>query len=134
MIILILIICQVLILALCATVLTKPAKVIKANKLAESYKSLATKTVNNYIQAKATMLDVTPEEIKNRLPESYTLKDVDRVCENLQQYSLNMNQLPFRVDREVKVSVKPSTNEPLAHKSENDSAVDDLTLKLAGLL
>lgn len=110
------------------------AQVAKANKLAEGYKKLATNTVNNYIQAKATMLDVTSEEIKNRLPESYTLKDVDRVCEDLQQYSLNMNKLPFRVDREVKVSVKPSTNESLARKTEDSSALDDFTLKLAGLL
>jgi len=106
----------------------------QAQKAADGYKKLATNTVNNYIQAKATMLDVTPEEIKNRLPESYTLRDVDRVCDSLQEYSLNMNKLPFRVDREVKVSIKPATNEALQRKTSNDEAVDDFTLKLAGLL
>lgn len=108
-------------------------KLTKSTRLCEDYKSLAQKAVNKYIDQKALMIGVDSNEIKNKLPVKYTLTDIDRVCESLQQHVLNMNKLPFSVNRKVnRVTVTESTNESL--KPENplvDDEVDELTLKLA---
>lgn len=105
----------------------------KSTKLCEEYKGLAQKAVNKYIDQKALMIGVEANEIKNKLPTKYTLTDIDRVCESLQQHVLNMNRLPFSIDRKVnRVTVTESTNESL--KPENpliDDEVDELTLRLA---
>lgn len=109
------------------------SQITKTLKLKESYKKLANDTVNSYIEAKATMIDVTPDEIKNRLKESYTLKDIDAVCDGLQEYALNINKLPFSFDRKVKVQAKASVNENLSIPNPYDDEVDDLTLAAAGI-
>ena len=80
-------------------------EVTKQSNLAESYKKLANNIVESYIESKAVMLGRNKNEIKNQLPEKYTLKDIDRICENLQSYSLRMGKLPFDL-REGKYSVE----------------------------
>jgi len=80
-------------------------EVTRQSKLVESYKQLANNIVESYIESKAVMLGRDKNEIKNRLPEKYTLKDIDRICENLQSYSLRMGKLPFDLS-EGKYSVE----------------------------
>ena len=54
------------------------------------------------------MIGVTVNEVNNRLGASYTLDDVDKVCEELQAYTLNMGKLPFSLGRTAKVTVTES--------------------------
>lgn len=105
----------------------------KAKKLSEGYKGLANKTMTKYIEFRAEMLGVTVNEVKNRLPESYTVDDVDLVCEDLQSYELNINKLPFNVGRKVKVKVRESHNEGLNINKGVDDEVDESLIALAGL-
>lgn len=107
----------------------------KAVRLNEQYKKLAFSTVDSYIEAKSAMIDVTPEEIKNRLPESYTINDINKVCESLQNYKLNMGTLPFSLDRKVKkVSITESSNNRIMKQnSPYDDDIDDNLLNIAGL-
>lgn len=107
-------------------------KLAKETRIKESYKKLAEATVNRYIESKALMLGVKAEEIKGKLPKDYTVDDIDSICEDLQSYSLNMNKLPFSVDRKVKVKVSQSTNESLNPKSDYDDDVDESLFRLAG--
>lgn len=83
-------------------------EVAKQSKLAESYKKLANNIVESYIESKAVMLGKSKEEIKNKLPEKYTLKDIDNVCESLRNYSMRMNKLPFDL-RESKYQIEVNT-------------------------
>ncbi len=108
-------------------------RVERVEKLKESYKKLANDTMSHYIESRAGMLGVTVQEIKNRLPESYSVDDVDEICENLQSYELNISKLPFSVDRKVKVRVRESQNEGLRVGKETDDDIDDSLLYLAGL-
>lgn len=71
----------------------------KSTKLVEKYKNFAHEIANRYIDSKALALGVSSNEIKNRLSESYTLDEVDEVCEDLQDYSINISKLPFKVDK-----------------------------------
>ena len=109
--------------------------VSKITSLKESYRKLANKAVNKYIEVKSEILGLTPADIKRKLGESYTIEDVDQVCEDLKQYQLNVSRLPFSVDRKVGVRVNEAktaimvNNQSPKHAADDD--VDDTLIKLA---
>ena len=106
----------------------------KATTIKEGYKKLANSAVDKYIEVKANMLGSTPKEIKRRLGETYTLKDVDQICEEMKSYKLNISKLPFNVDRKVSVKVNESVNtNPLTNNKFEDDDVDDDLMRLANL-
>lgn len=104
-------------------------------KLAEQYKKLAHETADRYIASKASMLGITSNEVKNRLNESYDLDDVDKVCEQLQESSLNIGRLPFQLSSGARVRVTESRHEAIRDyaKGDVDDEVDDSLLRMAGL-
>lgn len=74
-------------------------KLNESKETIEKYKKLAAKAVDKYIECKATNFGITSSEIKNRLSESYTFDEIDRVCEDLRRYKLNISKLPFNVGK-----------------------------------
>jgi chromosome segregation ATPase len=109
-------------------------KLQKAKSLIEQYKSIANSAVDRYIDTKATMLGLSISDIKGRLTENYTFEDIDRVCEQVQGYSLAMSKLPIDLGKTKKVKVTES-KEPIKPKGFNyDDEVDDSLLRLAGLM
>ena len=109
-------------------------KIEQQNVLVEKYKNIAMKSVDKYIDTQAIRLGVHSSEIKNRLPESYSFKDIDLICEDLQEYKLNMSNLPFsttsRLNEGISARVSNVSNKTLVPMEED---VDELTLRLAGL-
>lgn len=106
----------------------------KATTLKEAYKKLANRAVNKYIDIKAQTLGLTSADIKRKLGESYTLEDVDQVCEDLKAYQLNVSKLPFSIDRKVGIRVNEGVNKLSSkqNKSYDDDDVDESLIKLAG--
>lgn len=104
-----------------------------SNKLVEKYKNIAKTAVNRYISLQAVKIGVNPTEIKNRLDESYSFDDIDRVCEDLQSYKVNISKLPFNIDsnRQTRVQMKES-KESILPTSRFDDDVDAQLLALAG--
>lgn len=110
------------------------SQIDKKSNLVEQYKKIANNTVNKYIDSKAVMLGVSSNEIKNRLPESYTLSDVDRICENLQSYSLNIGKLPFNLrENGIKVQINSPKEESILPKIKifDPDEVDETLIDLA---
>jgi chromosome segregation ATPase len=108
----------------------------KAESIKEAYKKLANKAVNKYIENKANMLGLTSADIKRKLGESYTLEDVDQVCEDLKTYQLNVSKLPFSIDRKVGVKVNEAAPRIISKKtteSFDDDEVDESLIRLANL-
>lgn len=110
----------------------------KSIKLIEKYKNFAYGIANRYIDNKALSLGISSNEIKNRLNESYTLDEVDKVCEELEKYSIKMSKLPFQFDKpnsSVRARLREDrSSDPLKNiDSEYDDTVDDYLLELAGL-
>jgi len=99
-------------------------KLSKSLKLTEKYKGFVKTTVDRYIKSKAVMLGVNENEIKNRLSESYTLDEIDRVCESLQVYNLRMSKLPFNLSKDTKVKITESKEKQ--YISEKVSPEDDV--------
>lgn len=103
------------------------AKVTKAQELVEKYKSIAKTAIEKYISSQATRLGISPDEIKRNLNENYSFNDIDRVCESLQQYKLNVNSLPFDISRtksQMRVSIKES-KEPIKRGEDGSDLFDD---------
>ena len=107
----------------------------KANKIKESYKKLATQAANKYIEVKATMLGLTSKDIKRKLGESYSLEDVDQVCEDLKNYQISLNNLPFNVGGSrlgIRVNESKQSRNAIS-KSCDDDDVSDSLIHLANL-
>ena len=77
------------------------------------------------------MVGVTKEEIKNRLSENYTFDDIDKVCNDLQEYQLNVSTLPFSISnkRGTRVAVKES-KESIGLIKNADDEVDEQLINL----
>lgn len=83
-------------------------KLEKNSKLVEKYKNYLNESVEKYIEVKSQLCGVQPQEVKNKLDESYTFEDIDRICEDLQRYNLRMSKLPFNLNKDTKVRVTES--------------------------
>lgn len=106
-------------------------KLSQIHGLVEQYKKTAQIAVDKYIDTRATMLGVEPEEIKSRLSEGYTFTDIENACDDLSTYQLNLNKLPFQLDgKRVKVKVTES-KDPLTANPNVDDDVDDSLIQLA---
>ena len=102
------------------------------NKLIEKYKKIAKSAVDKYINKQATILGVSSNEIKNRLPESYSFNDIEKVCESLREYRVNMNSLPFstntQINESVGLSVNNIDNRTLVRNVEDEISETDIKL------
>ena len=106
----------------------------KAVKERDDWKKTAVSTVNSYIKSKATMLGVEEAQIRNMLPESYSLRDIDDACGRLIESTINRSRLPF-IDRKVnKIKITESKNDALRQQVVNDDdEVSDGLLRMSGI-
>ena len=110
-------------------------KLAKANSLVEEYRAKSLKAYERYIENKALVLGITAQEIKNRLDENYSFDDIDLVCENLENYSLRVNNLPFNLKNIKHVNLTEASKIPGSTSIINEADdVDDDLLRLANTL
>ena len=82
------------------------------------------------------MLGLSSKDIKRKLGESYTLEDVDQVCESLKDYQLNVNRLPFGINDKVSFKVneaRPAAKVARSQAVEEDDSISESLMKLANL-
>ena len=104
-------------------------KLQERTELAKTYKVRFLETLNRYIESKANMLGVRPSEITSRLNESYTLADVDAVCDQILDSTVNFSRLPFGGRSKTSARISESVSR---HKSFDEDDLSDL-YELAGL-
>ena len=116
------------------TKLEESRKAVQQNaNVAKKYKAQYTAVLERYIASKASMLGVRPTDITSRLGESYTLDNIDKVCEDLLDmgrpaFGLGLGKPKVTIN-ESKVSAKKA--QPL--DPNNGYEIDDDLLILAGL-
>ena len=118
-------------------------KVNKYKSLAEKYQKIAEKAVGKYIDSKAISLGISNNEIRNKLPQTYSFTDIDRICEELRQYKLNINNLPFnsygitkQLTESSKLAARSQSENSILPKNKGYEDVDDIDeqlLSLAGI-
>lgn len=116
------------------TKLEESRKAVQQNaNVAKKYKAQYAAVLERYIASKASMLGVRPTDITSRLGESYTLDNIDKVCEDL----LDMGRPAFGLGLgKPKVTINES--KAPAKKAQpldpnNGYEIDDDLLILAGL-
>lgn len=109
-------------------------KLTKANQLVERYKKIANESISRYIESQANRLGISKNEIKNRLSEGFSFDDIDQVCEELQDYKLNISKLPFDISKTKNVRMKVTeSKEPIKPVNRFSDEIDDQLKSLAGL-
>ena len=81
-------------------------KLNESNETVLKYKKIAKIAVDKYIECKSTALGISADDVKSRLNESFSFKEIDNICESLRGYNLNISKLPFQVGDIKKVSMK----------------------------
>ena len=79
------------------------------------------------------MLGVKPSEITSRLNENYTLADVDAVCDQILESTVNFGRLPFSGRAITSARIAESMSKPVRTSPEYGYEIDDALLELAGL-
>lgn len=107
----------------------------KEKAITEKYKKIAKRAIEKYIGLQALRLGVSDKEIVNRLSENYSFDDIDRVCDSLRSYNINISKLPFNTSKLENVSKIKITEskEPILPASRFDDEIDEGLLSLAGL-
>lgn len=107
----------------------------KSKKTIESYKAFSNNVAQRYIEVRAKNLGVKKEDIINRLSENYSLEEIDKVCEDLRSYKLNLSKLPFTLDNKSVVKINESKHIGITStiNVNDDDYVDENLLKVAGL-
>jgi hypothetical protein len=108
-------------------------KLEERTNLAKAYKARFVETLTKYVESKAKMLGVVPSEITSRLNESYTLKDVDAVCDEILNSTANFSRLPFGGRAKASARISESVSKPIRRDPEYGYEVDDSLYELAGL-
>lgn len=107
-------------------------KLAKAKELVEKYKKAAQIASDRYIESQANAHGLTKDQVSARLSESFTLKDVDDICESLSNHNLRVSKLPFDLSKTTRVDTS-SKNESILGARNSDDDVDESLLRLANL-
>lgn len=108
-------------------------KLHERTDLAKTYKARFIETLTKYVESKANMLGVQSSEITSRLNESYTLSDVDAVCDQILDSTVNFSRLPFSGRTKTSARISESVNIKTVRDPEYGYEIDDSLLELAGL-
>ena len=101
-------------------------------KVAKAYKEALTKTLDRYIESKASMLGVRVADIKGKLSEKYTINEIDAVCDKLLNESVNYTRLPLGINGKSSIKINES-KQRVSTAPEYGYEIDDQLLELAGL-
>lgn len=107
----------------------------KSKTIIERYKTFSNNVAQRYIEVRAKNLGVKKDDIMNRLSENYSLEEIDKVCEDLKTYKLNLSKLPFTLDNKSVVKINESKHIGITSTSNfnDDDYIGEDTLKAAGL-
>lgn len=109
-------------------------KLNEAKAQIDKYKAIAQTAVDKYIKSQAIMLGVTPQEIKSKLSESYSFNDIDRACNSLKSYKLNISSLPFDANQKSSIKMKVTESvEPIVKNNFGRGVDDEPDAQLIGL-
>lgn len=106
----------------------------KSKKLLEKYKQFSNSVAERYIEVRAKNIGVSKNEVLNKLSSNYSLDEVDKVCEDLKAYKIQVSKLPFALDSKSVVKISESKHIGIANTIVNDDDyIDESLIKMAGL-
>jgi len=100
------------------------AKLNTMSKTVNQYKTELTEAKQELITSKATAYGIPEKTLTQKLGESYKLKEIDSICEDLRNYKSQVSKLPFRVSPDTKMSITPAQN--ITKKGAPDDDISSL--------
>lgn len=83
-------------------------KLEKTTSIARQYKAALTEAKSLYVKAKAEACGISEADIRSKLKESYSIKDIDSICDELVVEKTSLSKLPFRINEGTKLGFKTS--------------------------
>lgn len=114
----------------------KTSKQLEDSKvLLEKYKRSYKNLKEHYLEVKASSCGLQKEEVVSKLNESYKIKDIDLLCEELGDVKRNLEKLPFTINENAIIRIKPSNEHIEGYSKEisSDDYVSDTLRMLANL-
>ena len=103
--------------------------------LAKTYKARYDEILNEYVSYRASMLGVRPADITSKLNESYTIADVNKICDTILTEGISTARLPYGINGGSRIAINESKTNKVPTRSNPDDGydIDDSLLELAGL-
>lgn len=108
----------------------KDAKLSESTIKINKYQKALKESKERYIAVKADQCGIPKDELKAKLKESYSYKDIDSACDKLSDEKLNLSKLPFRINESTKFNFKSSNNEYINGNILKDDEVSDYLLSI----
>lgn len=89
--------------------------------------------LTRYIESKANLLGVSSNIIIERLGKSYSLDDIDGVCDQILEESVNLNSVKYGNTRNSLRETSPAKRVNKTPAQDDYSDIDPILLELAGL-
>lgn len=104
------------------------SKLNESQQLLEKYRKSYTTLKEQYIATKAESYGVDKYAVSQKLHESKNKKSIDRICEDLRQDNLDLEKLPFNLDKSTSVTYSGEINQinPSYYSNEDDNVSDSL--------
>ena len=112
---------------------TYKSKLNTSAKLVEKYKGEVKSIKDNYVNAKAQAYGISANEVSKRLSESYEIKDVDSICDEVRDYKTRLKGLPCILNESSNIQVKNSKQNTLKGNSFDDDYVSPSLLGMADI-
>lgn len=110
------------------------SKLNESQQLIEKYRKSYASLKEQYIATKAESYGVDKYAVSQKLRESRNKQSVDRICEDLRQDNLDLEKLPFSLDKSTSVSYSGEINQiNPSYYSNDDDNVSDSLLRMVNL-
>lgn len=110
----------------------KEGQLVEAAQKNKRLRAALQESKNSYLNTKAEMYGLSSKEVQSKLSESYSLKDVDKICESLSNQRLNLNSMPIKFNNAHVKSFKSDENNYITRNITNND--DEVTSTLLNLL
>ena len=81
-------------------------KLDKTTSIAKQYKAALAEAKKLYVTAKAEACGISESDIRSKLKESYSFKDIDSICDELVNEKASLSKLPFRVNESTRLGLR----------------------------
>ena len=110
------------------------SKLNESQQLLEKYRKSYSSLKEQYITSKAEAYGVDKYAVTQKLRESNNKKSVDRICEDLRQNNLDLEKLPFTLNKSTIVSYSGEPNQiNYSQYNQDDDIVSDSLLRMTNL-
>ena len=110
----------------------KESQLVDAAQKNKRLRAALQESKNSYLNTKAEMYGLSSKEVQSKLNESYSLKDIDKVCKSISDQKLNLNNMSIKFNNPQVKSFKAGEDNFITRNIINND--DEVTSTLLNLL